>query len=111
MSLVRTRKKTLFPCVSEEVETEAMAAADLIPEAEAITAPETTIIAGKGSASPGACGEAVVGVKPAEKQLSSCKSRCCLSRRSQGGYGERNSGGSYRDSYDSYGKSRFDRER
>lgn len=30
----------------EEVETEAMAAADLIPEAEAITAPETTIIAG-----------------------------------------------------------------
>uniref|UniRef100_A0A8C3XA32 Rho GTPase activating protein 45 n=1 Tax=Cyanoderma ruficeps TaxID=181631 RepID=A0A8C3XA32_9PASS len=31
---------------TEEVETEAMAAADLIPEAEAITAPETTIIAG-----------------------------------------------------------------
>lgn len=52
--------QTSFPCVSKEVETEAMAAADLIPEAVAITAPETTIIAGKGSASTGGRGEAMV---------------------------------------------------
>ncbi|XP_014115437.1 PREDICTED: cold-inducible RNA-binding protein isoform X3 [Pseudopodoces humilis] len=38
-------------------------------------------------------------------------SRDYYNSRSQGGYGDRNSGGSYRDSYDSYGKSRFDRER
>lgn len=52
-----------------------MAAADLIPEAVAITAPETTIIAGKGSASTGGRGEAVVELKAAEKELSSCKTR------------------------------------
>lgn len=34
-------------CLFKEVETEAMAEADLIPEAEDIMAPETTIIAGK----------------------------------------------------------------
>lgn len=34
-------------CLFEEVETEAMVEADLIPEVEGITAPETTIIAGK----------------------------------------------------------------
>lgn len=73
VSLVRKHKKTSFPCISEEVETEAMAAADLIPEAEAITAPETTIIAGKGSASPGARGEAVVGVKPAGSSRAAVK--------------------------------------
>ncbi|NXC89889.1 CIRBP protein, partial [Oenanthe oenanthe] len=38
-------------------------------------------------------------------------SRDYYNSRSQGGYGDRNSGGSYRDSYDSYGKSRFNRER
>lgn len=55
------------------METEATAAADSIPEVEAITAPETTIIAGKGSAPTRDRGEAVVELKPAEKELSSCK--------------------------------------
>ncbi|XP_051495616.1 cold-inducible RNA-binding protein isoform X2 [Apus apus] len=37
-------------------------------------------------------------------------SRDYYNSRSQGGYGDRSSGGSYRDSYDSYGKSWFKRE-
>lgn len=37
----------MIRCLLKEVETEAMAEADLITEAEDITAPETTIIAGK----------------------------------------------------------------
>lgn len=74
MSFVRMVKKNSFPCISKEVETEAMVAADSTPEAEAITAPETTIIAGKGSASTRARGQAVVEFNPAEKELSSCKS-------------------------------------
>ncbi|KAL2294915.1 hypothetical protein Nmel_018058 [Mimus melanotis] len=56
-----------------EVETEATVAADLIPEAEAITAPETTIIAGEGSTCTGGRGEAVEELKPVEEELSSCK--------------------------------------
>lgn len=47
-----------------------MAAADLIPEVEAITAPETTIIAGKGSASTRDGGEAVVGLKQTQQRRS-----------------------------------------
>lgn len=50
-----------------------MAAADLITEAEAITVPEITIIAGKGSASTGGCGGAVLKLKPVEKPSSSCE--------------------------------------
>lgn len=40
----------MIRCLFKEVETEAMAEADLIPEVGDITAPETTIIAGKGIA-------------------------------------------------------------
>lgn len=73
MLLGRLIKKTSFLCFSKEVETEATAAADLIPEVEVTMAPETTIIAGKGSASARGGGEAVVELRPAENDLSSCK--------------------------------------
>lgn len=83
-----------------------MVAVDLNPEVEGTVVPEITIAAGKSK-------------QIHQVNWKSGKSGCLVTvcellknlvlvffhSRSQGSYGDRPSGGSYRDSYDSYGKS------
>lgn len=86
-----------FYAVPQEEGTEAMVAAGLSPGAGAMAAPEI-IIAGECQANWQGGSLSLMSVVPINL--------CPLHSRSQGGgYGDRSSGGSYRDSYDSYGKS------
>lgn len=68
-------------CLLQEVETGAMAEADSIPEAEAITAPETTIIAGKGLATAGGLPARRLrdtDTSGLREESSRCKARACF---------------------------------